>query len=552
MSKKLRIIISFVVMIIMFLFTNNAYASTLSTDINSIDDSKYPGIKSLIKTLQSAHPSWKFQVEYTGLDFEEVIFNECQGHGTSPMNLAPANNSRYSGMWICPICGTRLYDSGKWYCASEHAVKYMMDPRNCVNESDVFQFLDLSYTDGSTISNEKVDVNVKETEDEIIPTVTVETLKQKYPNCVIKESTGADVTDGKTKTGQTITIDGKTYTLIKKGDVTKDGEINIVDVVNMLNCITGKVQLDDVAKNAGKVSANANLCIVDVVNVLNAITGKQTITISTQGTSGSNTMAESVKQMAKSISYLDDECIQTILKVSNEYNVNPLYLMVRIYQEQGAGTSPLCNGSGYQGQYQGVYNLYNINAAGNSKDKVILNGLAYAEKQGWTSKAKAIEGGAKIIANSYISKNQDTPYYQKFNVVGTNTLYSHQYMQNVLAAQTEGTTQKKNYKSVDPNLTNTYVFTIPLYENMPKDPCPRPDTETSSSEQYEEKEVSVASSLYVRSTPSSSGTVLTSLKNGYKVKVIETTSEMIDGHYWSLIICDSTGAYGYVASEYLK
>ena len=125
-------------------------------------------------------------------------------------------------------------------------------------------------------------------------------------------------------------------------------------------------------------------------------------------------------------------------------------------------------------------------------------------------------------------------------------------MQNILAAQNEGETLKKTYKSIDSNLSNTYVFTIPLYENMPAKACSRPSTDSMISENYEEKTVEVSSSLYVRSSASTSGKVITSLRNGYKVKVVETTSDMIDGHYWSLIICETTGAYGYVASEYLK
>ena len=370
MNKRIKIAFSLIVSIIILLFANNTYASTLSSDIDKIDESKYPGIKTLIQTLQKAHPSWKFKVEYTGLNFDEVISNECQGHGKSPMNLSPANNSKYSGMWICPICGTKLYDSGKWYCASEYAVKYMMDPRNCVNENDVFQFLDLSYTDGSTLSSETTDINLTESELEIIPSVDASAIKNKYNYTSIVKNDGTELSDGKIATGQKITIDGKTYTIIKKGDVNKDGDINIVDVVNMLNCITGKLELDQDAKKAGMVKSTNNISIVDVVNVLNNITGSQEITISVQGQSSNNTMADGVRKMAKSMTYLDEECIQTILKVSNEYKINPLYLMARIYQEQGKGTSPLANGSGYSGKYVGIYNLYNINAAGILKKKL--------------------------------------------------------------------------------------------------------------------------------------------------------------------------------------
>ena len=553
--RKVKLLISIILAIFILTIANTSYASTLSSDVNSLDDSKYPGIKSMIQSLQKSHPSWKFQIEYTGLEFDDVILNECQGHGVSPRNLSPAFNNSYSGSWICPICGQKLYDSEKWYCASEMAVKYMIDPRNSLNENDVFQFLDLSYTDNSTINKTvaEADMNISNSYFELNPDLDINAIKQKYATAVIKNADGSDITSGIIGTGDKITIDNQTYTLIKKGDVTKDGLVNIVDVVNMLNSITGKVQLDEEAKIAGKIQGTGNISIVDVVNVLNYITGKQKIKIQTETVSNNtNDMASCVENMAKNIAFLDDECIQAVMDASNKYKINPLYLLARLYQEQGAGNSPLANGSGQDGSYVGIYNLFNINAFGNSKANIIKNGLSFANSKGWTSKAKSIEGGAEIIANSYISKNQDTLYYQKFNVVGTSGLYTHQYMQNILAAQTEGETLRKTYKSVDSNLTNTYVFTIPVYENMPKEACSRPDTNNPIQVNIVEKTVSVESSLKVRTNPTTSSDLISTLKNGYTVKVLKTTDEAIDGHKWSLIVCEATGAYGYVADEYLN
>ena len=110
--------------------------------LNSIDTNKYPGYKEKIADLINKHPDWNFELLYTGLTYSQVIAGERSVHGR---NLVPTN---YSGEWICPICGTKLYDSG-WYCASEKAVAYYMDPRNFLNESSVFQFQDVNdYTHG--------------------------------------------------------------------------------------------------------------------------------------------------------------------------------------------------------------------------------------------------------------------------------------------------------------------------------------------------------------------------------------------------------------------
>lgn len=65
-------------------------------------------------------------------------------------------------------------------------------------------------------------------------------------------------------------------------------------------------------------------------------------------------------------------------------------------------------------------------------------------------------------------------YFQKFNVV-TDSPYTHQYMQNILAAQVEGVSMRKKYSSYG-ILENNFTFTIPLYSGMPVNACPRPLT----------------------------------------------------------------------------
>ena len=102
-----------------------------------IDTLKYPGYKEKIEALMEKYPNWKFELLYTGLTFQEVIKGESAVHSR---NLVPIN---YSGEWICPECGTQLYDSG-WYCASEKAIAYYMDSRNFLDEINIFQFQDLN------------------------------------------------------------------------------------------------------------------------------------------------------------------------------------------------------------------------------------------------------------------------------------------------------------------------------------------------------------------------------------------------------------------------
>lgn len=346
-NKFLIMIIITIILInnILILFQSKVIATkqTMSTNINEISDSKYPNIKNLIKELQENHPKWHFRILYTGLKWQDVLDGENTGHGKSPKNLVPSNNSNYSGDWICRECGKKTYDSGNWYCASEEAIAYMVDPRNSLNESDIFQFMQLSY------------------------------VECKY---------------------------------------------------------------DD------------------------------------------------LKVMVQNYSYLNKKSIiNKIIDIGKANNVSPYYITARIIQEQGNGTSALVTGKGYKIDdkvtYKGYYNIFNINASGNSVPEIMTNALSYAKKQGWNTLEKSIEGGIATITNAYIANGQDTLYSQKFNISSTKySYYTHQYMQNILAAQNEGTSLKNQLKKIG-YLDGEYTFVIPLYEEMPQKACLRPSTITT-------------------------------------------------------------------------
>lgn len=153
--------------------------------------------------------------------------------------------------------------------------------------------------------------------------------------------------------------------------------------------------------------------------------------------------------------------------------VSPFHLAARVYQEQGNGTSPLISGT-YPG-YEGYYNYFNIGASGNTNELVYGNGLTYAKNHGWDNAEKSIRGGADVISANYIKMGQDTLYLQKFNVNPNSgyPVYSHQYMQNILAPTSEGKKIKKLYETAGA-LDNSFVFKVPVFESMPAQPCGEP------------------------------------------------------------------------------
>ena len=178
--------------------------TSLSTNIN-IDTSRYPGYKEKLENLKMAHPNWNFELLYTGLKFDDVTAGECKVHSR---NLIPAS---YSGEWVCPVCGTKLYDSGL-YCTSEKAVAYYMDPRNFLDENNIFQFEKLNVyensihtiqgirnkVNGTFLNNYAEDINRACKNKNVNPYYIVARLIQEQGTKGSKIGTGMDGGDGKT------------------------------------------------------------------------------------------------------------------------------------------------------------------------------------------------------------------------------------------------------------------------------------------------------------------------------------------------------------------
>lgn len=408
--KKILIIILINIMLIINLNIYSVFAVTQTTsgEIELIDIQKYPLIKEKIQELKNVHPNWNFKLLYTGIDWDEAIACEYTGHGSSPKNLVP-DMSSYAGDWICSYCGDRVYDSGSWKCASNLAIKYMMDPRVFMNTSDIFQFLELSYDEKSNYSKE--------------------VLQQMLSGSFLDNST-----------------------------------------------------------------------------------------------------------------YLD-----TILNSCKLYNVNPYYIAARIIQEQGKSGSVLVSGNGYNGQYVGYYNVFNIGATGSNKDKVILNGLAKAKNYDWSSMEKSLDGGIRIISSSYISVGQNTLYLQKFDVDNSDgTLYWHQYMQNILAAQNEGSTLRRTFESINA-LDNEYTFIIPVYENMPNTISEKPNNtiRIENVEGVDLIKTNVTDCIRIRNEPNGSEVIGYLYSEEIATRLEKATSK-VNGTYWDKIL-KSNGTIGYVA-----
>lgn len=248
----------------------------------------------------------------------------------------------------------------------------------------------------------------------------------------------------------------------------------------------------------------------------------------------------------------DAECINAIVEASQTYNINGFYLVAKILTEQGKNGSTLSKGV----QKDGVtyYNFFNIGATGNGAATIIERGTTYAANAGWNTKRLSILGGAEIVRRSYIGKGQNTCYYQKFNVVNTESgLFSHQYAQSILSAENEGR-KFKTYYTVNGNIIGNHTFIIPLYKNMPTTTSARPSTSTKNIMTYETAVVTANGGLKVRSRQDVKSTQIGTIPQNSNVKVIcrANVPNSSDGYYWDWIISDYNGVCGYVARNYIS
>ncbi len=111
------------------------YASApMSLRGGSADISQFPSsYQSALAQLKAAHPNWVFVKMNTNLDWDYVIDQEDYKDRSLVPSSSP--NSWKNG------------DSGQsgWSIASVGILKYYMDPRNFLTESDIFQFEQLTY-----------------------------------------------------------------------------------------------------------------------------------------------------------------------------------------------------------------------------------------------------------------------------------------------------------------------------------------------------------------------------------------------------------------------
>ena len=88
-----------------------------------------------LNKIKAEHPNWTFEAYNTGLSWDTLILNETSTHGRNRV-IKSADAS-----WRCSCVNV----ASGYACASKDIIAYYLDPRNFLNEINVFQFLEISY-----------------------------------------------------------------------------------------------------------------------------------------------------------------------------------------------------------------------------------------------------------------------------------------------------------------------------------------------------------------------------------------------------------------------
>ena len=137
---------------------------------------------SALSALHTAYPQWQFQAVKTGLDWNTVVSKESvNGVNLVPKTGNDATKSTADGAYDWTTNVWTVYDGSSWVGANSKYIAYYLDPRNFLNETDIFQFESLSFSKVQTkrefLFSIKVPFRIEET-----PCLVCTLLKLKLSN----------------------------------------------------------------------------------------------------------------------------------------------------------------------------------------------------------------------------------------------------------------------------------------------------------------------------------------------------------------------------------
>lgn len=103
-------------------------------------------------TLHKKHPNWQFKVFKADISFSKMVGYEYRANGHSLIEDYGRYYDGYKSVdswsynYLTDVFTTNFIGGGSyWYAASRDTISYYMDPRNFLNEQQIFMFETLSY-----------------------------------------------------------------------------------------------------------------------------------------------------------------------------------------------------------------------------------------------------------------------------------------------------------------------------------------------------------------------------------------------------------------------
>ena len=95
--------------------------------------------------LKETHPNWIFTGYKTGLNWEDAIASESIVGMSYIQSTNPLYLSLDEGSYNVSTNTYNMMEAGGWYAANKKTVAYYMDPRNFMDEKQIFMFENLGY-----------------------------------------------------------------------------------------------------------------------------------------------------------------------------------------------------------------------------------------------------------------------------------------------------------------------------------------------------------------------------------------------------------------------
>lgn len=421
--------------------------------------------KNRLRALHAEYPNWKFVVQNVDISWDEVIRNESiVGVNLVKKNAKSSWKSTARGAYNWSNGTWPGFDSNEWVAASESIIRYYMDPRNFLDSTNIFQFLNHGYTTGEqteegvekmlkgTFMESKSSVKSNVPSGTTAPTTSATTAATTAASTTQAQNVGP-VADPNEKvelvgpTGESLTA----ATLPKEELPTVEDKDNGPGYTEPAPApvFESTTEFNDTEHGPGVVNSDS---IKESVSASN----------STYASTSASSAGENANALSNGTTYVD-----MIMDAAKSSGVNPYVIAAMLIQEQGVkGTSGLISGA------TGIYNFFNIEAYQSGNQSATSRGLAWAGSgntylRPWNTKAKAIIGGAMFYGSTYSKAGQNTFYLKKFNVLGENK-YKHQYMTNIEGAKNEGAMLSRAYSEEDKK--GVFTFHIPVYKDMPEVP----------------------------------------------------------------------------------